>query len=130
MDNDTKSQSSGTKKHPKVLLILTSIYGGLYIILLLSFLLFENPDFNNINFEGIVVGLAMIIFFIGFYYSWKNELIAGIIFIFWWGIMWYLGLFVAERDRGAGVVMGVPMFIIAILFIVYWYRRDVRTTEK
>jgi len=44
--------------------------------------------------------------------------------------MWYLGLFVAVRDKGAGVVMGVPMFIIGILFIVFWYRRDVRTAKK
>jgi hypothetical protein len=71
-----------------------------------------------------------IVFLIGYYFSWKNELIGGIIFIIWWGIMWYLGLFVAERDKGAGVVMGVPMFIIGILFIVYWYRRDVKTAKK
>ena len=44
--------------------------------------------------------------------------------------MWYHGLFVAAHDRGAGAVMGVPVFIVAILFLVYWYRRDVRTTEK
>ena len=123
MDNETNSQSNGKKKHPKVLLILTSIYGALYIIVILSFLLFENPDFSNINLEGIIVTLAIIGFLIGYYFSWKNEMIGGIIFIFWWGIMWYLGLFVAERDMGAGVVMGVPMFIIGILFIVNWYRR-------
>jgi hypothetical protein len=130
MDNDTKSLSNGKKKHPKVLLILTSIYGGLYVILILSFLLFEDPNFNNTNLEGIIVGLAIIVFLIGYYYSWNNELIGGIIFIFWWGIMWYLGLFVAERDKGAGVVMGVPMFIIGILFIVYWYRRRLRTNNN
>jgi membrane protease YdiL (CAAX protease family) len=130
MDNDAKSPTNEKKKHPKVLLILTTIYGALYIILLLSFLLFENPDFNNINLEAIMVSLAFVVFFIGYYYSWKNELIAGLLFIFWWGIMWYLGLFVAERDKGAGVVMGVPMFIIAILFVVYWYRRDIKTTNK
>ena len=130
MDNDTKSPTNAKKKHPKVLLTLTTIYGALYIVLILSFLLFENPDFNNINLEGIIVSLAIIVFLIGYYFSWKNELIGGVIFIFWWGIMWYLGLFVAERDKGAGVVMGVPMFIIGILFIVYWYKRDVKTANK
>ena len=129
MKNDSESKSKGKKKHPKVLLTLTTIYGILYAALIISFLIFENPN-SEITLEGIIVTLAVVIFFIGYYYSWKNEMIAGIIFIFWWGIMWSLGLFVAERDRGAGVVMGVPMFIIAILFIVYWYRRDVRTTEK
>ena len=130
MDDDTKHQSNRTKKHPKVLLILTSIYGALYVILILSFLLFENPDFSNINLEAIIVTLAIFVFLIGYYFSWKNEMIGGIIFIFWWGIMWYLGLFVAERDKGAGVVMGVPMFIIGILFIIYWYRKEVKTANK
>ena len=130
MDNDSKSQSRGTKKHPKVLLILTTIYGLLYIILFLSFQLFENPDFSNINLDVIIVTLAFIVFLIGYYFSWKNEMIGGIIFIFWWGIMWYLGLFVVERDKGAGVVMGVPMFIIGILFIIFWYRKDAKTANK
>lgn len=123
-------QSNEKRKHPKVLRILTTIYGTLYAILILSFLLFENPDFTSLNLEGIIVTLAIIVFFIGYYFSWKNELIGGIIFIFWWGIMWYLGLFVAERDKGAGVVMGVPMFIIGILFIVYWYRTGTKTANK
>ena len=130
MKDGSESQSSGKKKHPKVLRILTTIYGIMYLVLILSFLLFENPDFNNITLEGIIVSLAFIVFLIGYYYSWKNEMIAGTIFIFWWGIMWYLGLFVAERDKGAGVVMGVPLFIIGILFIVYWYRQRARTDNS
>jgi hypothetical protein len=130
MDNNARSQSNEVKKHPKVLLILTTIYGALYSILILSFLLFENPDFKNINLEGIIVTLAFIVFLVGYYFSWKNEMIAGTIFILWWGIMWYLGLFVAEHDRGAGVVMGMPMFIIGVVFIVYWFRRDVTPVNK
>jgi hypothetical protein len=57
-------------------------------------------------------------------------LTAGIIFIFWWGIMWYIALFVAEKDRGAGVVMGFPMFIIGVLFIVYWYKKRAITNNN
>jgi hypothetical protein len=98
----------------------------MYTLLIISFLIFENPNFK-ITLEGIIISLAIIIFFIGYYYSWKNEMIAGVIFIFWWGIMWYLGLFVAERDRGAGVVMGVPLFILGILFIVSGYRKKGRS---
>ena len=130
MNDGSDSQSNEQKKHPRVLRILTTIYGIMYLILILSFLLFEDPDFNNITLEGIIVSLAVIVFLIGYYYSWKNELIAGTIFIFWWGIMWYLGLFVAERDKGAGVVMGVPLFIIGILFIVYRYRQRARTNNS
>jgi hypothetical protein len=43
--------------------------------------------------------------------------------------MWYLGLFIAEHDKGAGVAMGIPLFIIAILFIVFWYRNAKKIKE-
>lgn len=111
------------KKRSKILLTLTTIYGVLYAAMIVGFLITETP-IKEISLEGIIVSIAIIIFFIGYYYSWKNELIAGIIFIFWWVIMWYLGLFVAETDRGAGVVLGVPMFIVGILYIVFWFRKD------
>jgi len=130
MNNDTQAQSAGKRKYPKVLLTLTSIYAGLYVILLLSFFLFEDPDYGNITLETIIIGIAFILFLIGYYFSWKNHLVAGILFLLWWGIMWYLGLFVAETDKGVGVVMGVPMFVIGILFIVYWYRRRIQTTSS
>ena len=118
MKNDSESKSNEIKQHPKVLLTLASIYAALYAILLLSFLIFEY-SYANITYQGIITGLAIIIFFIGYYYSWKNEMIAGTIFIIWWGIMWYIGLILSERDRGVAVVMGFPMFIIGILLMIY-----------
>lgn len=118
--NKTESNSS------KILLTLTTIYGVLYAAMIVGFLITETP-IKEIFLEVIIVSIAIIFFFIGYYYSWKNELIAGIIFIFWWAIMWYLGLFVAEIDKGAGAVMGFPMFIIGVLFIISHYRRQERT---
>ncbi len=124
MKNDSESQSNGKKKRSKVLLTFTTIYGILYLILLITSF-FEGPY----DLERIIVYLAFIIFLVGYYYSWRNEMVAGIVFILWWGIMWYLGLFIAEHDRGAGVVMGVPLFIIGILFIVSWYRKRRRSSN-
>jgi membrane-bound ClpP family serine protease len=129
MKNDSETESNGKKKHPRILIKITTIYAILYVILILSFLLFEYPNYNDVTLEGMVVGLAFIVFLLGYFYSWKNHLIAGLIFILWWSIMWYIGLFVAETDRGVGVVMGVPMFIIGILFIVYWYRKRLRANK-
>jgi len=37
--------------------------------------------------------------------------------------MWCLALFVVETDRGAGVVMGLPLVVLGILFIISWYRK-------
>jgi len=129
MDNDSGIGSEGIKKHPKVLLTITTIYGILYVAFILNFLIFENSN-SEITLEGIIVVFAFIVFLIGYYFSWKNQLIAGVIFIFWWGIMWYLALFVAETDKGAGVVMGVPLFIIAILLIINWYRKGLRASNN
>lgn len=125
MKNDSEYKSKGKKKHPTVLLTITTIYAILYAALIISYLFFEDSS-SEITSEGIIVTLAFIVFYVGYYYSWKNELIAGIIFVFWWMIMWYLALYVAETDKGAGVVMGLPLFIVAILLIVYWYRKRLR----
>ena len=82
MKNSSVSQSKGEKKHSKVLLTITTIFGILYLIFII-----ENFIHEPYNLESIVVNLAFIIFLAGYYYSWKNEMIAGIIFIIWCGIM-------------------------------------------
>ncbi len=105
------------KKRFSALQIILTIYGLLYLLLIIT-------DLSTLdNFEQIVVNLAFVLFLIGYYMVWKNEGIAGIIFIFWWIIMWFLALFIAETDRGAGVVVGLPVFILGILFIISWYRK-------
>lgn len=125
MNNNTDSKTEGKRKYPKLLLILTSVFALLYLVFIAAN--FIQPGNNNpYDPENIIVNLAFIIFLIGFYFSWKNELIAGIIFIFWWGVMWYLGLFIAAHDKGAGAVMGIPVFIFGILFIVSWYRKRIK----
>lgn len=125
MKNDSTPELKGKKKHPTVLLIVTTIFAILYAALIIGYLIFESIG-SEVTLEGIIVDFAFIVFLIGYYYSWMNELIAGIIFIFWWIIMWYLALFVSETDKGVGVAMGIPVIIFGILFIVYWYRKRLR----
>jgi hypothetical protein len=121
-DSDTPPEK---KKFPTKLHMITSIFGVLYLIFIIdNFIPADN--FNPYDLENVVVKLAFVLFLVGYYMSWKNELDAGIVFIFWWAVMWYLGLFIAEHDRGASVVMGFPLFILGIFFIVSWYRKKVR----
>lgn len=128
MKNDSDSQSEKKRKYPTILLIITSVYGLLYLSLfIIENFIFIPENFNPYNLENSIVKLAFVIFLIGYYMSWKNERIAGIVFIFWWGIWWYLGLFIFEHEEWAGVVMGFPVFIFGILFIVSWYRKRVRS---
>lgn len=119
MKSESYSQFRRRSKLSKILLSLTTLYGTLYIILIISF---YKDGFIGFNLEAILISLAFLVFLVGYYFCWKNELMAGIIFILWWGIMWYLGLFIAEQDKGAGVVMGAPLFILGILFVFFWYR--------
>jgi hypothetical protein len=70
-----------------------------------------------------VVNLAFVLFIAGYFISWKNQRIAGVIFIFWWLVMWFLAIFIAETDKGSGIVMGLPLFILGILFIYYSKRK-------
>ena len=118
MKNSPESLSKSKNTFSKVLLILTSLFGILYLLFIIDYFISE-PQ----NIEFIIVNLAFLIFLMGYYYSWKNEMAAGIIFIICWGIMRYRGLFIAENDGWAGVVRGLPLFIIGILFIISWYRK-------
>jgi ABC-type multidrug transport system permease subunit len=107
------------KKHSTVLLTITTIIGILYLIFIIEDFILEPR-----NLESTSVKLAFFLFLFGYYYSWKNELLAGIIFIFWWAIMWIIGLFIVEHDRGAGVILGLPVFILGILFVLKWFKRE------
>ena len=106
------------RHHSRVLLILTSLYGILYLAFILS------GSYGASGSEPIVVRLLFVLFLVGYLVTWKNEGLGGLIFVLWWVGMWYLGLFIVEHDRGAGVVMGLPLFILGILFIVSWYRKS------
>jgi len=113
-------QESGRKprnRRSKLLLVLTSIFGLLYILFIAS------GSYGSGGSEPIVVKLLFLLFLVGYAVVWLDERIGGVVFVLWWAGMWYLGLFVALEDRGNAVVMGVPLFVLGILFIVSWYRR-------
>ena len=114
------------KKKFSVLQIILTIYGLLYLLFIIDFISIDNYD--PYNLENIVVNLSFVLFLVGYYMVWKNEGVAGIIFIFWWVVMWCLALFIAEHDRGSSVVMGLPLFILGILFIISWYRKKGKET--
>jgi len=125
MESSVDNHSKKKKIFPSIWHLLTFIYGLLYLFFMVAEISSIDEQFNP---EGIIVKLLFVFFLIGFYISWKREGLAGLIFIFWWAGMWYLALFVVEHDRGAGVVMGIPLFIIGIGFIISWYNIRKRST--
>ena len=131
MESTAGNSHQKKKIFPTVLHLLTFIYGLLYLIFFVgSFLPSEINDFIDepFNLEGILVKLLFVVFLIGFFISWKKEGLAGLIFMLWWIGMWYLALFLAQHDRGAGVVMGIPVLIFGIGFIISWYKKRKRNS--
>ena len=114
------SQELGGKprrRRSTLLLILTSIYGLLYVVFLAS------GSYGSTGSEPVVVKLLFLLFLVGYAAVWLDERVGGVLFVLWWAGMWYLALFVAREEREAGVVMGAPLFVLAILFVISWYRR-------
>jgi hypothetical protein len=114
---DSGTQKRAKKGRSKILLILTSVYALLYILLMVA------EQYGTAGSEPTVVKILFGLFLAGYVVVWMNEGLGGAIFAVWWIGMWYLGLFVARSDRGAGVVMGAPLFVLALLFICGWLKK-------
>jgi hypothetical protein len=112
----------GKNKSLWTLRILLSIYAILYILIGWDdFLSINAPNSWNIEYSALKILFA--IFVIGYVISWKNELASGIIFILWFLGMCYENLFLCTSDCGAGIGMGIPLFILSIFFIVYGIKK-------
>jgi len=96
------------------------VYAILYLLFILS------SDFGgawpSLNTEGIVVYSLFLLFILGFSLSWNNMIITGVIFLLWNVGMWILELFIVEKGGGLGIVMGIPLLILGVLFIVIGYK--------
>jgi hypothetical protein len=115
MEDDTQKRAK--KGRSRILLVLTSVYALLYIL----FMVTEN--YGTAGSEPTVVKILFALFLVGYIVVWMNEGLGGAIFVVWWIGMWYLGLFVAQQDRGAAVVIGFPLFVLAVLFIIAWFKK-------
>jgi hypothetical protein len=94
------------------------------LILYLLFIL--SGDFGGawpkLNTEGIMVYSLFLLFLIGLVCSWFNKIITGLIFLLWNAGMWILELYIVETGGGFGIISGVPLLVLGVLFIVTGYR--------
>jgi hypothetical protein len=100
-----------------VLRILLSVYAILYLLFIVDFFKPVN-DFNLRNIEIMALIMLFFIFIIGYILSFKNILTSAIIFIIWFIGMCLENFFLCTRDCGAGIIMGIPLLILSILFII------------
>ncbi len=120
----------------KTPLIVSSVFGLLYLWFVVTSYI-PAPDGNWIssavpyepNRQAMVVfTLLFLLFFTGYLVVWKNELFGGMLFILWWIGMWFMELLQlapiegVDPEPGAGIFMGIPVFVLGILFIKRWYK--------
>jgi len=111
-------QRRAKKGRSRILLGLTSVYALLYALFIVT------GNYGGAGSEPTVVKLLFAFFLVGYVVVWMNEALGGAIFVVWWIGMWYLGLFVAQSDRGAAVVMGFPLFVLAVLLIIGAFKKS------
>ncbi|MCX2743335.1 hypothetical protein OO013_05630 [Mangrovivirga sp. M17] len=108
------------KTFRNILRILTTIAAIIYIMIFIdeAFPPYD-PDFRESNFGIVMVFILFTLFFIGYYFVWKNEKKAGIILITWWISLFFTAWFVWLYGNMT-VVLGFPVFLIGILFLIYY----------
>ncbi len=134
MDNVTNSPEPKRKLFTSTLHLLASIYALLYLIVVVasffpSTIGLVSESNNPYDFENLVVKLLFVLFLVGYFMSWKHEGVAGLIFVLWWVAVLFEGKFIVAPLHGHGIEgigMGFPVLMLAILFIVSWYKKKKR----
>ena len=102
--------------------VLLINYAILYLIVVFSEVTVGEPV-NYWSFPLIIYPLMFLIFLIGFLISWKKELPAGYIFLFWFVILIYANVTYSEISTlGGWALFGFPLLIQGIFYIRNHYK--------
>jgi hypothetical protein len=124
------------KLFPLTLHLFTSIYGLSFLMLFVmsfipSTISSVSESDNPYDLQNIIFKLLFVVVLVGYLISWRREGMGGLIFVLWWVAVWCYGKFIIAPLYGSGtdaMVMGSPVLILGILFIVSWYnKKRVRT---
>lgn len=130
MDNAPNTPQAKRKLFPSTLHLFASIYGSLFLMLfVMSFIPSTigsvSESDNPYDFQNIIFKLLFVVFLASYLISWRREGLGGLIFVLWWGAVWCYGKFIIAPLYGSGtdaIVMGSPVLILGMLFLVSWYR--------
>ncbi len=132
MGADSAQPPAKRRLFPTALHVLLTIYGILYLVfVIIGFVpsqegspVSPSVPYHPFALEGSLVKVLFVFFLFGFFTAWKNRLAAGVLFILWWAAMWGLEtLMVARGGSGGAIVMGFPLFVLGVLFVVSGYRQ-------
>jgi hypothetical protein len=107
------------KAFRNVLRVLISLAAIVYFLIFIdeAFPPYD-PKMKESNFGIAMVFVLFIWFSIGYYYLWKNEKIAGILLSTWW-VGLFLTAWLIWVYGNVTVILGVPIFILGILLLVF-----------
>ncbi len=112
-------------KTTKPIHYITFVYAILYVLFILSES-FEGA-YPSLNPAGIGVYLLFVLFMVGFSLSWYNSILTGILFLLWNAGMWFIELFLVEKDGGFGIISGIPLIVLGVFFILHGIERSRET---
>ena len=100
-----------------ILRVLLINYSVLYTIVVISEQFSDKPyDYSSLPF--ILFPILFLVFIIGFIFSWKRELQAGWIFVFWYLILFAGSVGYFEfRDSGPWIIFGIPLLLQGLFYI-------------
>ena len=128
MTEPAEDLSGAKSQRSKGLLVAVSVIGVLYFLLFVVDSREYSPEYSYELWEReqIFVRLMFVFFLVGYVAAWINEGIAGVIFILWWIAMWGVEWFVFHpanpAQTGIGIVGGIPLLVLGILFVRRWYK--------
>lgn len=94
---------------------LLGYLGSIYIAILVA----ESWP-SGILAEDLLGGAFLIVFASGYYLMWiRRELLAGIVFIFWYAALWPAELFIGGDSFKDAPLPGILILILGILLLVY-----------
>jgi len=100
-----------------ILAVLLINYVVLYAIVVFSEISL-GEQVNYFSFPFIIYPLLLLIFLLGFLFSWKKEIFAGYVFLFWFAILIYANVAYSEiLHLGPWALFGLPILLQGIFFI-------------
>lgn len=97
-------------------------YSLLYVITVVTALTSNNShDYFSLPF--VLFPILFIVFIAGFILSWKRDLLAGIIFIIWYGIIIFGSVTYFDFfNEGPWVLIGLPILLQGLFYIINHFR--------
>ena len=126
----------GSKTLKLTLQILLINYALIYLVIVISHV---SPSLFGVNYPnsrtdelvtwdylsapGLILLISLIIFMIGFVYSWKRELIAGILFLIWYILIVFTSFSYLEfSSSGPWFISGLVIFIQGVFYLLNFYK--------